>query len=243
MSAVATKRRVTGGGVALVIVGSLLGLLALGVLGGGGAVLWADQTQRDSNGYFSSAAHTYASSTYAITHEGAHVDGLPNGIEDELARIRVTATSANGRPVFVGIARERDVKAYLSNVSYSKLTNLDVDPFRPEYAAVSGNAQPAAPAAQNIWAASATGSGTQDLSWRVRNGTWAVVLMNADGSRGVAADVGFGANVRFLGWISAGLFAVGAILLTGAVLLIVFGARRRQPGRDEPTGQPAVATG
>jgi hypothetical protein len=142
MSEVTTECRRSGGSVALIIVGSLVGLFALGVFGVGGAVIYADQ-HRDSDGYFSTAKHSLVSSSYAITHEGAEIDGLPNGVEDELARIRVTATSTNGHPVFVGIARESDVNAYLANVSHSTLRDFDVDPFVPVYDNVPGSSKPA----------------------------------------------------------------------------------------------------
>src|SRR6266850_2202265 len=199
MSEATTRRRWSGASVALIIVGSLFGLFALGVFSVSGAVAYADH-QRDGDGYYNTAAHSFVSNSYAITHEGADIDGLPNGLEDDFARIRVTATSANGHPVFVGIARERDVEAYLANVSHSTLRDFNTDPFRPEYDTVPGNAKPKPPAAQHIWVASATGSGAQELTWGVRNGTWAVVAMNADGARGVATDVTVGANVRYLFW-------------------------------------------
>jgi hypothetical protein len=217
------------------------GLFALGVFGGGGAVLYADQ-QRDSDGYFSTAKHSLVSSSYAITHEGAKIDGLPNGVEDELARIRVTATSTSDHPVFVGIARESDVNAYLANVARSTLRDFDVDPFVPEYDNVPGTAKPAPPAAQNIWVASATGTGDQELTWRVRNGTWAVVAMNADGSRGVATDVSVGADVRFLDWIHGGLLAFGVFLASIAALLIVLAIRKNTPPPDAAPTTAAPAT-
>jgi hypothetical protein len=236
MSEVTTRRRWSGASVALIIVGSLFGLFALGAFGLGGAVAYADH-QRDSDGYYNTATHAFVSSSYAITHEGADIDGLPNAVEDELARIRVTATSTNGHPVFVGIARERDAEAYLANVAHSTLRDFEVDPFRPQYDVVPGNAKPAPPAAQHFWAASATGSGAQELTWRVRNGTWVVVAMNADGARGVATDVTFGANVRFLAWVWSGLLLFGAFLAGVASLLIVLGFRNGNP----PDGEASAA--
>jgi hypothetical protein len=60
--------------VALIIVGSLFGLFALGAFGVGGAVAYADY-QRDSDGYYTTAKHSFVSSSYAITHEGARGPG------------------------------------------------------------------------------------------------------------------------------------------------------------------------
>jgi hypothetical protein len=237
MSSTSSERRLTGGGVALIIIGSVVALLALGVLSSGVAGAHWAADQRDADGYFTSSAHRYSSVSYAITHKGLDVDGLPNGAEDELVRIRLTATGANG-PVFVGIARELDVNRYLRNVSHSELTDFEVDPFRAEYASVPGSAKPAPPSAQSFWVVSASGTGSQTITWRPRNGSWAVVVMNADGSRGVETDVAAAAKVRFLGWVTLGVVLFGLLLAALATALIVIGAR----SREQVGPAPAVAT-
>jgi hypothetical protein len=71
--------------------------------------------------------------------------------------------------------------------------------------------------------------GTQTLTWKVRDGDWSVVLMNADGSRGVAADVDLGAKLSFLLWVAIGLVIGGVLVVGGSTALVVLAARRRQP--------------
>jgi hypothetical protein len=222
----ADRQRSRLGPVVLLVLGSIVGLLALGVLGGGGVLVWADHTQRDSSGYFTSERHRFASDSYAITREGVKLSGIPSGIDvSDLARIRIRASGANGRALFVGIARERAADSYLSGVPHTELRDFDVDPFVAKYEQVPGSARPTAPTSRHIWVASAGGRGTVTLTWPLHEGRWSVVLMNADGSRGVTADADFGADIHHLGWIAAGLFAVGAILLAVAIVLVVLGAR------------------
>ena len=78
-----------------------------------------------------------------------------------------TATSAwrslrrNDKPVFVGIARTKDVSSYLRGTSHATLTDVDFDPFRATYRTEPGASRPAAPAGKRIWAASAHGTGAQ----------------------------------------------------------------------------------
>ena len=115
--------------------------------------------------------------------------------------------SANGKPVFAGIARTRDVDAYLLGSAHTTLTDVDVDPFEPKYERAPGTGTPARPADQRFWVA--TSDGSKPLDWKVKDGTWSVVVMNADGSPGVDARVSAGASLPWLdelevaAWIAA----------------------------------------
>jgi len=239
MAAAPAQRRSRTGPIVLIVLGSIVGLLALGLLAGGGLVLWADQTQRDSDGYFTSDAHHFASGTYAITREGAKLTGIPSGVDiSDFARIRIRATSSTAKPIFVGIGRKAAVRAYLAGVPHSKLRKFDVDPFVAKYERIDGTATPAPPASRKIWVATSSGSGTATLTWDVHEGNWSAVLMNADASRGVNANVDFGADIHHLGWIAVALFTVGGVLLAVAVLLVVLGTRGLRRERA-----PAVAEG
>jgi hypothetical protein len=52
-----------GGGVALVVLGSIMALIAFGLLAAGGVLMWADQTQRDATGYLTSPTTRLAASS------------------------------------------------------------------------------------------------------------------------------------------------------------------------------------
>ncbi len=178
-----TATRSSKGRTALTVAGATLLLLGAAVIAAGGAALW--QTGKSDGGYISSGVHRFDTSSHAIVTEGLKVDSdVPRWL---IGRTRITATSSNGKPVFVGVARERDVDAYLANVSRSQIRNLEYSPFTVEYANRAGTASPARPASRSIWAASTSGTGDRQLTWRLRSGEWRVVLMNADGSSGVTA--------------------------------------------------------
>ena len=107
----------SGGHIALLIVGSLLALVGLGVAAGGGTLLWAHETQRDPDGYFTTSTERFRPPAFALTSERStsaqRNAGWGSDIGD-LARVRVRATSGDPRPVFVGIARATASTAYLS---------------------------------------------------------------------------------------------------------------------------------
>jgi hypothetical protein len=106
-------------------------------------------------------------------------------------------------------------------VSHDEVTRFGDD---PSYRRRTGEGVPAPPGQQNFWSASATGTGRQTISWPTREGRWAVVVMNADGAAGVAADVRAGATLPRLGAFAASLLLGGALLLvlsTAAIVLAI----------------------
>ena len=78
-----------------------------------------------------------------------------------------------------------------------------------------------------FWVASAEGSGPQALTWDVQDGSWQVVVMNADGSSNVDTTLSIGAEVPHLLGIGIGALVAGGLALGLAVLLVVLGVRRR----------------
>jgi hypothetical protein len=211
---------------ALTAAGATVLVLGAIVVAAGGTVLW--QTGKSDGGYISSGTHPFDTASHAIVTDGVKVDSdVPRWL---IGRTRITATSSDGKPVFIGVARKRDVDAYLANVSRSQIRNLEYSPFAVDYADRAGAASPARPASRSIWAASATGTGEQQLSWRIRSGEWRVVLMNADGSSGVNADVKVAGTINHVVPAAIGITGGGLlILLFGAAVVLTARGRDRQP--------------
>jgi hypothetical protein len=217
------ERRAGGGQIALVVVGSIIALLATGLLAAGGTGLVFDQTQRDEQGYLMSSSERYSTGTYALVSEQVDLNGpgwVPNGL---LGTVKLSSDSA--RPVFVGIGPASDVERYLVNVPRVELRDLG----EVTRARRGGSAAPARPQAQSFWVARTAGSGTQTVRWKARDGDWRAVVMAADGSRGVDAELSVGATFPDLDWLSGGLLAGGAVLLLVGGSLIYLGARRLGP--------------
>lgn len=81
------------------------------------------------------------------------------------------------------------------------------------------------------------------MDWDVREGSWMAVLMNADGSAPVWADVSVGARVDFLLGIGIGITVGGAVLLGVGILLIVIGARRSKTPPNVQGQVPVLPSG
>jgi hypothetical protein len=216
-----------------VVVGAIVGLIAFGMLALGGVLLWAD-SKKDEQGYIHTDTERFATRTAALATDNLDVDSHGLGwltSHDRYGNVRLEVSPRNDKAVFVGIARTKDVSTYLRGTSHTTVTDFHSDPFRAVYRAERGSARPAAPASKRIWAASAHGTGMQTVTWDVKHGDWSVVVMNADGSRGVDTGVSAGADFPILSALAWGSVGGGLVLLGVAALLIVAGttAQRRAP--------------
>ena len=227
------------GAVAALVAGVLLLAPAAG-LGTGGVVLLALDAGRDSAGYVSSPALQLTSTTAAITAENLTIADADLWTRDvaDVGGLRVTATSPTSKTVFVGIAPQAAVDAWLAGTAHDELTGLTNG--TADYSRAVGSVRAAAdPAAQPFWRASATGPGDATLQWRVESGEYAVVVANADGSPGVSADVRGAVQVPELTALGGGLLAAGVVLgLLGVGLIVLggvgLGRRHSEPSPDGP---------
>jgi hypothetical protein len=69
-----------------------------------------------------------------------------------------------------------------------------------------------APADESFWVTSTRGSGNVALARHPRAGNWRAVVVNADGSRGITAQLQLGACTSLLWWLGGGLVAAVATL-------------------------------
>jgi hypothetical protein len=228
------------GRIVALVVGCLLALPAGAMFLAGGALGAAYLFGRDDDGYFTATIDRVATDTVAVTADDLSLGtepGSPDRLIDALdvdVRLEVVPTS-DQTSVFVGIGPQRDVDAFLSGVAHERIVDLS-DGLVPEYEAIPGADQAAPPADQTFWVAESSGTGRQVVEWEADEGDWAIVLMNADGSPGVAAEVEAGAKSDVVAPLALGLLGVGAVLMAVAVSLIVIGAK----GASAPAA-PAVA--
>ena len=223
----------SAGRIALLVTGCVAALIALGLLAGGCALTVVHGTQRDDDGFYSSREGTLLTEGYAVRSDDLDLgtEG-PDWLFEEgrLARIRLEGESAEpGTELFLGIGPKQAVEEYLRGVEHDVVVDVEIDPFDVEYRHEVGTRTPAPPASQTFWAASGTGG----VEWDVDEGNWVAVVMNADVSRGLVAEVSVGAKSDLLLWTGLILLGLGLVFGLVAALLIVLGVRR-------PHAPPAV---
>jgi hypothetical protein len=223
--------RWTAGRITALVIGALMILVSLGLIGGGGVALWADLGRRDAARYVSTEVHSFSTAGSALATEPVElgdpgVGWLYSKVVLGEVRIRVRPASS-GQTLFVGVGPSADVGRYLDGVSQTVISD-----FWTERLEVTGGGTPRSdPGTQDFWVASAAGTGAQTVMWEPANGSWAVVVMNADGHAGVDVTADLGAKMPTLLGIAIGSLAFGGLFLTGGVLLIVGAIRRGRTRR------------
>lgn len=218
--------RWTAGRITSVVVGSLLVLVALVILGAGGTALWADLTQREA-GYVTTDTHEFSTAGSALATEETHLGSAGVGwlySPHLLGKVRIRATAMGAAPLFVGIGRADDVDRYLAGVSHTQITDF----FKEKAKVIGGGTARSAPGKQHFWVASSTGTGTRNLVWSPKKGTWTVVVMNADARPGVGVRADLGARFPAALWVAIGLLAIGAVFAAGGALLILGAVRKTE---------------
>ncbi|GAB4097870.1 hypothetical protein GCM10028789_00320 [Sinomonas halotolerans] len=227
----------------LLVLGVLLLGAGVGLTVGGSALLAGDAAQRDGR-YISSEQERLRTTGYALTSPSIDVDlrdtGVPGAPDlGDLASARVRAASAvPGQEVFIGVGEASAAEEYLRDVPHASVGKVvwsfgGVRPAGRAWAdadddgdlpASSGNRAPGRPGDQAFWRASVSGPGTQELSFDLRSGQWSIVVMNADATRPVWADLQVGVRSSAIGPVGAGLLAAGLIGLALGVPLLLLGA-------------------
>jgi hypothetical protein len=187
-------------------------------LGGAGLLAVAG----DDGTVGSGGPHHISTPTAALVSDTAEFDktgDLATALGQPKLGITVTADDG-GAPKFVGIGRAGDVDRYLAGVEVDRVKDADAAPFKLDKERRSGDRTAPAPTTQKFWVAQSAGQ-RADVDWKVKDGEYKFVVMNADGSRGVSADGHFEAGMPYLSTVALVSLIGGFMALAGGIALIV----------------------
>ncbi len=227
-------------GVIIAVIGLVLGYTGLAPL----------TEPRDADGYYMSNALEVDRPSHAVVT--SDVDLLRGRWEtlteetfilefsDAPDDVRMQGLAAGPDELFIGIGPADDVETYLDEVGLDEITDWNADRNdidEVEFTPQAGSRVPGSPATETFWVVSATGAETLTLDWTIEPGEWMVVVMNADASPGVTAELWFGAlPPDILDPVAWTLAVVGIAALVVGGLLFVVGIRRQRRDRTRPDG-------
>lgn len=221
-----------------IILGALLTMLGLAVGVAGAALLLAHTTQRDADGFYTSPTYDITTPTAVLATEGAELAAHPGDwfpAQGDLG-FRATVTTASDEAVFLGIAPQEELDAWLDGTAHATVERAGTAREGVELDEHAGAALTRPPAAEDFWVATAEGTGTQVVSWDAEPGSWGLVVARADGAAGLDVTASAGVSTDLLLPIAAALLLGGGLAVVGGVVLVLVGAT----GPAGPTGGTAT---
>ena len=98
--------------------------------------------------------------------------------------VAASSSGGNASGVSIGIGRSRDVET-LAGVAFDRVTDIEFPPFELGLSRVPGSMRATPPAVETFWVASSESTNDAQLRWRITDGEYSMVIMNADGAPGV----------------------------------------------------------
>jgi hypothetical protein len=221
-------------------------LIAAGVLlaaGGGVTAIAGGATLAiaGTDGTLSTGRHALSSDTAALVSDRADVDDFDRAhIGHPGLKLSITGSD---RAVFVGVGPAAAVDRYLAGASVETVDDIETGPFHLETTVRSGAAQLAPPVDQGFWVARSTGATSAATTWRLHDGKYRVVVMNADGTPGIHADGKFALDVPWLAPVAFTALGGGAAVLLAGVTILVIGLRNEPEPTPVERPSPYVTVG
>ena len=221
-------------GASLAVIGTTVLLAAAGVL----AAFGLDGKLNYGPHLLSTPATAAVSPVTSIKH----TDGVTSVFGQPTLRVSASPLEGTNR-VFVGIARATDVQRYLTGATTVKSPSLSLQGAAAiKTAKERTTAQ--SPTTQSFWVARASSSRTAEVNWKVRDGQYRVVVMNATGRAGFAATTSIGVRLP-----NVADYALAALLLglltaaAGTTLLIKSNRPPRTRSNTAPHTTSAAVAG
>jgi hypothetical protein len=228
--------------IGIILVAVVMLITSFGLIMGGTSLRAIQNLLVDDDGFIISDPAEIDVSGYAIVLEDMEFDVDPVAwrwfqSRGGLLTFKIVTESNNpSKEIFVGIAREQDVRSYLEDVEYQRVieTNFDMKDYDftlrdSDFVLHAGGPPSAPPLVHSYWTVIGTDSEHQEITWDPQAGTYYGVIMNADGSEGIEADIQVGVKVPFFGSLGNILFTAGVFVGAIGVIMIYFTLKRSQP--------------
>ena len=215
---------------------------AFGLIMGGTSLRGIQEIMTDEEGFIMSNTKRLDVSSYGIVVEDMDFDIDPIAwrwfeTSGGFLRFKIITESNNpGKEIFVGVARVQDAYNYIEPIEYHEIVDMDLGWDRTDFGASytqymlhDGDAPAAPPTIHSFWVVHGSASEPQTLTWEPEAGNYYLVMMNADGSAGVDADVRIGVQIPFFGGLGNILLTTGIVVGVFGVLMLYFTIRRNQP--------------
>lgn len=189
----------------------------------------------DKDGYSLSDVYKVETSTYAFALWVSPLR-IPSYLSwmnpDDIAQTKWVVNAVNpSKELFIGWAKAADGENYLNGFQFETPPSWhwSTTPYHPRMdipsTVIHNEGAPSKPPTQeNFWLKSAHSSNSSTINW---DPTWSpqtdkniLIIMNADGSGNVEADLQLGFKVPIFSWLPYLLIPLGVLMCIGGIFLI-----------------------
>ena len=222
-------------GGSLAVAGTLVAL-------GGGGLLAAFGT----DGRLASGPHLLSTPAGAIVSSITNIKNT-SGLATIAGQptLRISAAPVQGTTAaFIGIGRAVDVDRYLAGVATQEVTDLTIEPYSITGTPHAGQADAGPPASQRFWVAQASSTRAAEINWKIRDGQYRVVIMNANGHGGFATTSAIALTIPNIARYALAGLLIGLLMAGGGTALLIraSGQSRNRSSNARSTTSPAAAT-
>jgi hypothetical protein len=208
----------------LAVLGAMLGLLGLALMGAGALVLSLFGTDGQTQVPVGEAR---ADTGRAIVLTDFQIStSTPLPFDESWFDLQVEV--AGDQQLFVGVAAKTDSLEYLRGVPYLLITGIDSSSEDLDSTQIPGDSVPAAPAQQTFWTDQGQGRDVA-VDWPVTDSNTTLVVMNADGSPPVAAEISARVTVGWASPAAIGTLIAGLVVIGVAIFVLVVAFRSQDP--------------
>jgi hypothetical protein len=220
---------------ALIIIGILLALISIASIVGGSIILYLNQGN-DKEGYALSEAIPIKTSASAFLF---YTSPLSSGnwslnwlLPGNLSQAKWIVNNNSSKELFVGWAKVSDIENYLNsnNIAF-EIAQYYQRTTRPYYSEVDiyttatygTNNAIRPPAQETFWQQSSNKAQAANInwsSWTPQTDRYSLVIMNADGSNGVNANLQLGYKIMIFDWLAYLLLPLGVLVLILGALIV-----------------------
>jgi hypothetical protein len=202
----------------------MLGLLGLGLMGAGALVLSLFGTDGQAQIPIGEAPANTGRAIVLTDFQISTSTALP--FDESWFDLQVEVSG--DQSMFVGVAAKPDSLEYLRGVPYLLITGIDSSSDALDSTEIPGDSVAAPPAQQDFWTDQGEGRDVA-VQWPVTDSNTTLVVMNADGSPSVSADMSARVTVGWASPAAIGTLIAGLVVIGVAIFVLVVAFRSQDP--------------
>jgi hypothetical protein len=228
--------------IGILIISVLFLITSFGLIMGGTSIRSIQDLMTDEEGFIMSNTKQLQVPSYAIITEEIDFNINPTTwrfFERRGGFLKfklITESNDPEKELFIGVARREDAFNYINTMEYHEIKEIKLG-WEEWYNGTSeityilhhGDPPSVPPTVHSFWVVQGISAELQTIIWEPQAGNYYLVMMNADGTPNISADVKLGVQLPFFGGIGNILLVSGIFIGAIGIMMLYFTIKRNRP--------------